>query len=89
MILSLKARESSPQRGYYYRSWVTVINCIAMAKDLDLHEHYELHKEGRSCGSSMFDCATKTKIWHTLFILGVMVGGPQGLYTWSGNNASG
>lgn len=80
MILILKAREAAPKRGYYYRSWMTILNCIAMAKELELHEHYQLHRAGKSCGSSMYDCMTKTRVWHTLFVLGVMVGGAQGLF---------
>lgn len=78
MILLLKARESSPKRGYFWRSWMTVVSLVAMAKDLELHEHYETHQLGKHCGSSAHDCIAKTRVWHTLFILEVMVGGPQG-----------
>ncbi|KAF2146863.1 uncharacterized protein K452DRAFT_218581 [Aplosporella prunicola CBS 121167] len=78
MILILKAREAVPKRGYFYRSWMTVVNCVAMAKDLDLDSHFELHQMGKSCGSSGHDCVTKTRVWHMLFMLEVMVGGPQG-----------
>ncbi|ORX94520.1 hypothetical protein BCR34DRAFT_499193 [Clohesyomyces aquaticus] len=80
MILLMKAREASPRRGYFWRSWMTVVNMVAMAKDLDLHEHYETHQMGKSCGSSVADCIAKTRVWHTLFVLEVMVGGPQGRF---------
>lgn len=79
LILALKAREAVPKRGYFYRSWMTVVNCVAMAKDLDLDTHFELHQMGKPCGSSAHDCVTKTRVWHMLFQLEVMVGGPQGM----------
>jgi len=77
MIL-LKAREGAPKRGYFYRSWMTVVHCISMARDLGLHEHYEDHKIGGTCGSSQAECATKMRIWQTLFVCEVMIGAPQG-----------
>ncbi|KAK8236464.1 hypothetical protein IWZ00DRAFT_120463 [Phyllosticta capitalensis] len=78
MILGLKAREAVPKRGYFYRSWMTVVNCVVMAKDLDLDTHFEHHQMGKPCGSSSQECITKTRVWHLLFQLEVMVGGPQG-----------
>ncbi len=78
MLIVLKARESAPKRGYYYRSWMTVVQSVAMAKDLGLDEHYDEHKAGRSCGSSPSDCITKTRIWQTLFVVELMIGSPQG-----------
>lgn len=78
MLLLLKAREASPKRGYFWRSWMTVVNLVAMGKGLELDEHYENHQIGKSCGSNLHDCITKTHVWHMLFILEVMVGGPQG-----------
>ncbi|KAF2203750.1 hypothetical protein GQ43DRAFT_366107 [Delitschia confertaspora ATCC 74209] len=78
MILLLKARESVPKRGYFWRSWMTVVNLVAMAKDLELNDHYEMHQMGRPCGSSFADCISKTRVWHTLFVLEIMIGGPQG-----------
>lgn len=77
-LLILKAREAVPKRGYYYRSWITVANLILMAKDLDLHEHHEAHQMDRPCGSSIHDCSTKSRVWHTLFIVEFMIGAPQG-----------
>ncbi|KAF2736632.1 hypothetical protein EJ04DRAFT_533529 [Polyplosphaeria fusca] len=80
MALLLKAREASPKRGYFWRSWMTVVNLVAMGKDLELHEHYETHQMGKSCESSAHDCITKTRLWQTLAMLEIMVGGPQGRY---------
>ncbi|KAF4635017.1 hypothetical protein G7Y89_g3076 [Cudoniella acicularis] len=77
-LMVLKARESAPKRGYYYRSWMTVVQCVQMAKDLGLDEHFEEHKAGRSCGSDLADCIMKTRIWQTIFICELMVGSPQG-----------
>lgn len=56
-----------------------VVNLIAMGKGLELDEHYENHQLGKPCGSNIHDCITKTHVWHMLFILEVMIGGPQGL----------
>ncbi|RAL60471.1 hypothetical protein DID88_000246 [Monilinia fructigena] len=77
-LIILKARESAPKRGYYYRSWMTVVACVQMAKDLGLDEHYEDHKAGRTCGSDLADCITKTRVWQTIFICELMIGSPQG-----------
>lgn len=81
MLIVLKAREAAPKRGYYFRSWMTVVQCVQMAKDLGLDEHYEEHKAGRSCGSDLADCITKTRIWQTLFVCELMIGSPQGSYS--------
>ncbi|ETI25755.1 hypothetical protein G647_02529 [Cladophialophora carrionii CBS 160.54] len=78
LLLLLKARESSPKRGYYYRSWMTIKTAITMAKDLELHEHHETHSSGQPCGSDPIECLTKTRIWQTLLVCETMVGGPQG-----------
>jgi hypothetical protein len=79
MLIILKARESAPKRGYYFRSWMTVVSCVQMARDLGLDEHYEEHKAGRPCGSNLADCITKTRVWQTLFVCELMIGSPQGL----------
>lgn len=79
MLIVLKARESAPKRGYYFRSWMTVVSCVQMAKDLGLDEHFEEHKAGRPCGSELADCITKTRIWQTIFVCELMVGSPQGM----------
>ncbi|KAJ9615056.1 hypothetical protein H2200_001130 [Cladophialophora chaetospira] len=78
LMLLLKARESSPKRGYFYRSWMTCKTAITMAKDLDIHEHHDAHSSGQPCGSDPVDCLTKTRIWQTLLVCETMVGGPQG-----------
>lgn len=78
MLIVLKARESAPKRGYYYRSWMTVVQCIAMARDLGLDEHYDDHKAGRPCGNSPHECLTKTRVWQVVFAVELMVGSPQG-----------
>ncbi|KAI9680066.1 MAG: hypothetical protein M1817_005082 [Caeruleum heppii] len=78
MLLILKARESSPKRGYYFRSWMTVVTLVAMAKDLGLDEHFDLHQAGESCESSYEECVVKTRIWQTLFVVELMIGAPQG-----------
>ncbi|KAF1997470.1 hypothetical protein P154DRAFT_280960 [Amniculicola lignicola CBS 123094] len=80
VVLLMKARESSPKRGYFWRSWMTVVNLVAMAKDLELDEHYDTHQLGKSCGSSAHDCIAKTRVWQMCLVLEVMVGGPQGRY---------
>lgn len=79
MLIVLKARESAPKRGYYFRSWMTIVQCVQMGKDLGLDEHYEEHKAGRPCGSNVADCITKTRIWQTIFVCELMIGSPQGL----------
>ncbi|OAP63216.1 hypothetical protein AYL99_02443 [Fonsecaea erecta] len=78
LLLLLKARESAPKRGYYYRSWMTCKTAITMAKDLELHLHYDIHSLGESCDSDPVECLTKTRIWQTLLVCETMVGGPQG-----------
>lgn len=78
LLIILKAREASPKKGYYFRSWTSIVHCITMAKDLGLDEHFEDHKAGKSCGSSAADCLIKTRIWQTIFICELMIGSPQG-----------
>lgn len=55
-----------------------VVNAVAMAKDLDMHNHAEIHDMGQSCNSSVFECTAKTRIWQLLYVLEAMIGGPQG-----------
>jgi len=78
MCLILKARESAPKRGYFYRSWMMLVNIVAMAKDLELDQHMEMHKLGHHCDSTVYDCVCKTRIWLLLYSLEAMIGGPQG-----------
>jgi len=79
MILLLKAREASPKRGYFWRSWMATVSLVAMAKDLELHEHYDTHQMGKSCGSTPHDCIAKSRVWQICMIFEVMIGGPQGM----------
>lgn len=78
LLLLLKARETAPKRGYYYRSWMTVVHCVQMGIDLGLDEHLEDHELGRGCDSSPNDCQLRMRIWQTCFVCEVMVGAPQG-----------
>lgn len=80
MLILLKARESAPKKGYFYRSWMSVVQAVAMAKDLGLDEHFDDHRAGKSCGSSPTDCITKTRIWQTCFVYELMIGSPQGSF---------
>ena len=78
LLILIKAREAVPKRGHYYRSWMSVVTMVQLAKDLELHEHLALHREGLPCGSSVFDCVVKSRVWFTLYVVEIMVGGPQG-----------
>jgi hypothetical protein len=78
LLLLLKARESAPKRGYYYRSWTMCKTIASMAKDIGLEEHHNVHTMGRVCGSAPVECLTKTRAWQTLMVCETMVGGPQG-----------
>ena len=49
-----------------------------MAKDLELHEHHEVHKNEKTCASSLVECLTKTRVWQTLMVCETIIGGPQG-----------
>lgn len=78
LLLLLKAREKAPKRGYFYRSWVTVRKIVGMAKDLELHEHFDAHQSGGQCDSNHVDCLIKTRVWQMAMTVELMVGGPQG-----------
>jgi len=78
MVILTKAREAVPKRGYYYRSWMAVKYMTTMAIDLGLPEHYHPKHEASTCELGPLDCMLRTRIWQTLFILEIMVGGPQG-----------
>ncbi|SPQ18331.1 be58ca52-ac8b-4225-b3c4-c3ec358facfd [Thermothielavioides terrestris] len=78
LMILLKARESAPKKGYYYRSWMSIVQCVQLAKDLGLDEHFADHQAGRSCNGSQAECALKTRIWQTLFVVELMIGSPQG-----------
>ncbi|KAK3330090.1 hypothetical protein B0H66DRAFT_469213 [Apodospora peruviana] len=78
LLILLKAREQAPKKGYYYRSWMSIVQCVQLAKDLGLDEHYSDHQAGRPCGASPSECLLKDRIWQTVFICEVMIGSPQG-----------
>ncbi|RKU48254.1 hypothetical protein DL546_005388 [Coniochaeta pulveracea] len=78
LLILLKAREAAPKRGYYYRSWMSIVQCVQMGKDLGLDEHHEIHEDGQSCGFPPAECGLRTRIWQTIFVCEVMIGSPQG-----------
>ena len=78
LLILLKARESTPKRGYYYRSWMTIKTLVSMAKDLELDDHYASHQEGRVTCADQTECLVKTRIWQNIYVCEMMVGGPQG-----------
>ncbi|KAK2741041.1 hypothetical protein FQN57_005778 [Myotisia sp. PD_48] len=78
LLLLLKAREAMPRKGYYYRSWQTVKILVSMSKDLDLHEHFQFHAEGKMCGYDTVECLIRTRVWQTILVVEIMIGGPQG-----------
>lgn len=78
LLIILKAREQAPKRGYYYRSWMSIVQCVQMGKDLGLDEHYADHKAGRPCECSLAECLLKTRIWQSVFVIEVMIGSSQG-----------
>ncbi|TLS23522.1 uncharacterized protein PpBr36_05710 [Pyricularia pennisetigena] len=80
LLIVIKAREASPKRGYYFRSWMSIVQCVQMGKDLSLDDHYQDHLAGKSCGSGPAECLMKTRIWQTIFIMELMIGSPQGRY---------
>ena len=58
---------------------MTVKTIVTMSKDLELHEHHEIHESGDDCGSDPIECLSKTRVWQTALICEMMVGGPQGM----------
>jgi len=78
LLIILKAREAAPKRGYFFRSWMTVVQCVQMGKDLGLDDHYADHQAGHPCGSNPIECQLKTRIWQTMFVCEVMIGTSQG-----------
>lgn len=86
LLLLLKARESLPKKGYYYRSWQTVKTIVSMAKDLEIHEHYSSHAEGQPCDLSPIECLVSTRVWQALLVVEVMIGAPQGEWLLFHNN---
>lgn len=81
LLMILKAREAAPKRGYFYRSWMLVVQCVQMGKDLGLDDHYEDHQAGIPCELIVTECRLQTRLWQTIFVCETMVGGPQGKST--------
>lgn len=52
-----------------------------MAKDLDIHEHYSNHADGKPCELGPIECLVHTRVWQALLVVEVMIGGPQGKST--------
>jgi hypothetical protein len=77
-LLLMKAKESQPKRGYFYRSWMSLVNIIAMAKDLELDQHVQSHTDGNTCTFTPSECVCRTRIWQVVFMLEPFIGGPQG-----------
>ncbi|KAG5979288.1 hypothetical protein E4U43_006919, partial [Claviceps pusilla] len=88
LLIILKAREAAPKRGYFYRSWMLVVQCVQMGKDLGLDDHYEDHQAGIPCGLVVAECRLQTRLWQTVFVCETMVGGPQGRHDLTVNHAS-
>lgn len=51
---------------------------VSMAKDLELDEHYASHAEDKLCGLDPVECLVQTRVWQTLLVVEIMIGGPQG-----------
>lgn len=87
LLIITKARESAPKRGYYYRSWMMIVQCVRMGKDLGLDEHYENHQSGRphTCNLTPDECRLHTRLWQTVFVCETMIGTPQGRHDLSVN----
>ncbi|KAF3929818.1 hypothetical protein AA313_de0204428 [Arthrobotrys entomopaga] len=88
LLLLLKARESAPQRGYFFRSYISIVTMMAMARDLGLDKHAELHKNGADCLDGPVECLTKTKVWQACFMLEFMVCAPQGRHIMASDPAT-
>ncbi|KHO00691.1 uncharacterized protein MAM_01469 [Metarhizium album ARSEF 1941] len=80
LLILIKAREIAPKRGYFYRSWMMISQCVRMGKDLGLDEHYENHQSEDSdmCNLSPAECRLHTRLWQVVFVVEAMIGNPQG-----------
>jgi hypothetical protein len=58
---------------------MSVVSIIAMARDLGLDRHSDLHKHGVGCGESPLDCMTRTRVWQACFVFELMICAPQGM----------
>ncbi|KAL2891513.1 Cutinase transcription factor 1 alpha [Ceratocystis lukuohia] len=78
VMILMKARESVPQKGYYYRSWMNIVSAIQMARELGLDEHSEEHNNGNECDLGPAECRLKTRVWQVVYTLETMIGSSQG-----------
>lgn len=78
VMILMKARESVPQKGYYYRSWMNIVSAIQMARELGLDEHSEEHNDGKECYLPHDECCLKTRVWQVVYVLETMIGTSQG-----------
>ncbi|KAF3938568.1 hypothetical protein ABW19_dt0209387 [Dactylella cylindrospora] len=88
LLLLMKARESAPQRGYFFRSYISIVTMMAMARDLGLDKHAELHKLNADCLDTPHECITKTRVWQACFMLEFMVCAPQGRHIMASDPAT-
>ncbi|KAL5614957.1 hypothetical protein BROUX41_005025 [Berkeleyomyces rouxiae] len=78
VMILMKARESVPQKGYYYRSWMNIVSAIQMARELGLDEHSEDHNNENECDLPPSECRLKTRLWQVVYTLETMIGSAQG-----------
>ena len=78
LLIILKARETAPKKGYYFRSWMTIKAIATIAKEYGLAEHLETHEDGQGCSLSPSDCMIQKRVWQTIFVCEMMIGAPQG-----------
>jgi hypothetical protein len=50
-----------------------------MAKDLDIHDHYNTHEEENACSLNPMECLVQTRVWQALLVVEIMIGAPQGM----------
>ena len=79
LLIILKARETAPKKGYYFRSWMTIEAIVTIAKEYGMAEHLEMHQNGQSCSLSPSECIIQTRVWQTIFVCELMIGAPQGM----------
>ena len=58
---------------------MNIVGMAHMAKDLKLDEHHDQHTDEGGCSLPTIDCLIKTRVWHMIYIVELIVGGPQGM----------
>jgi hypothetical protein len=58
---------------------MSMVQIIAMARDLGLEKHYDLHKQGVSCQEGSLECMTRVRVWQACFVYELMISAPQGM----------